>query len=306
IYHPKYGKGVVTSRRFDRTLGRIVDVNFQKGDHIELVSFMAGSIEELSPLTGPIVRIAKPLMRDFSSDKVEMMIEGDTIEKALDNLESKFPGIKERLLKDASDIKETVIIFRNGEDVRNIKGLDTLLTPGDEVTITPIIAGGSGEEEPNSRIPGTEKDASDVLKKRFLEAVRGRRELVKWLQDISLLQGVEIGEKMREHFRTEIRSAIKELKPEELEEARTLIHSLREEHTKKGEVVSKNLMLTEQLIEWAISEAQKGAMAPEAVEIKKAIPITPAVKGWLDVFEEADRLRLDVILRTGNLTTLKE
>jgi len=64
------------------------------------------------------------------------------LRECIEGLDAKFPGLKERLLDEAGQIRRFVNIYVNGEDVRFLQGLDTPLHPGDEVSIVPAVAGG--------------------------------------------------------------------------------------------------------------------------------------------------------------------
>jgi len=72
--------------------------------------------------------------------KVEVENVG-TVRELLDKLFEKYPQLKERLIKDG-EITPFINIFVNGEDIRYLKGLDTELKDGDEVTFIPAISGG--------------------------------------------------------------------------------------------------------------------------------------------------------------------
>jgi sulfur carrier protein ThiS len=52
------------------------------------------------------------------------------------------PAIKDKLLDDKGALRRYVNLFRNDEDVRHAKGLETPLQEGDRLTIVPAIAGG--------------------------------------------------------------------------------------------------------------------------------------------------------------------
>ena len=65
-----------------------------------------------------------------------------TVGKALEELETLFPGIRKRLCEDDGSLRRFVNVFVNEEDVRFLQGLDTTLADGDEVSIVPAIAGG--------------------------------------------------------------------------------------------------------------------------------------------------------------------
>ena len=71
-------------------------------------------------------------------------VEGDgaTLADLLDNLDSRYSGLKERLV-DNGALRRFVNVYVNDEDVRFLAGLETGLTDGDSVTILPAVAGGS-------------------------------------------------------------------------------------------------------------------------------------------------------------------
>jgi molybdopterin synthase sulfur carrier subunit len=69
-------------------------------------------------------------------------IAGENVGDALDALEARFPGIGERLRDDSGQIRRFVNVFVNGQNVRDASGIDTPLSPGDELGIIPAMAGG--------------------------------------------------------------------------------------------------------------------------------------------------------------------
>ena len=90
-----------------------------------------------------MVRIPTPLRRmTGGKDKVE--VESTTLGEMVDTLESTYPGFKERLVDENGDLRYFVNIYVNGEDVRFLQGLETATSTGDEVSIVPAVAGGSG------------------------------------------------------------------------------------------------------------------------------------------------------------------
>ena len=60
----------------------------------------------------------------------------------IENLEKTFPGMKSRLYDETGNLRRFVNIYVNEEDIRFLKGKDTPLKEGDEVSIVPAIAGG--------------------------------------------------------------------------------------------------------------------------------------------------------------------
>jgi molybdopterin synthase sulfur carrier subunit len=87
------------------------------------------------------VRIPTPL-RKLTNELDVVSTDGGTLAAAIDGLEAAYPGLKERLCDDQGEIRRFVNIYVNGEDVRFLSGLQTVLKPGDEVSIVPAVAGG--------------------------------------------------------------------------------------------------------------------------------------------------------------------
>ncbi|MBI2865904.1 MAG: MoaD/ThiS family protein [Chloroflexi bacterium] len=87
------------------------------------------------------VRIPEPLRRATKGEGL-VEVKAGTIAQCIEELEAQFPGLKERLMADSGELRHFVNVFVNGEDVRFLQGLDTSLSPGDEVSIVPAVAGG--------------------------------------------------------------------------------------------------------------------------------------------------------------------
>lgn len=92
------------------------------------------------------VRVPTPLLT-LTGGKVVVEVEGKNISELIENLDKKYPGIKERLCEKNGEIKRFVNVFVNEEDIRFLKGKDTELNDGDEVSFIPAIAGGALSEE---------------------------------------------------------------------------------------------------------------------------------------------------------------
>ncbi|MEM9445510.1 MAG: ubiquitin-like small modifier protein 1 [Verrucomicrobiota bacterium] len=87
------------------------------------------------------VSIPTPL-RTLTDNQDTVEIEAANIDALIESLESKHPGMKERLLDEQGTIRRFVNIYVNGEDVRFLEDLKTPLKESDEVSIVPAIAGG--------------------------------------------------------------------------------------------------------------------------------------------------------------------
>ncbi len=88
------------------------------------------------------VRIPTPLRR-ITANQGEVDAEGATIGGLIEDLEKKYPGLKERLCDETGAIRRFVNIYINEEDIRFMQGKDTSVKDGDEISIIPAIAGGS-------------------------------------------------------------------------------------------------------------------------------------------------------------------
>lgn len=69
--------------------------------------------------------------------------EGRTIGELITNIDSRYPGFREQLADEKGQLHRFVNIYLNDEDIRYLKGADTELTDGDEVSILPALAGGA-------------------------------------------------------------------------------------------------------------------------------------------------------------------
>ncbi|HEX2033192.1 MAG TPA: ubiquitin-like small modifier protein 1 [Chloroflexota bacterium] len=88
------------------------------------------------------LRIPTPLRR-LAGGAAELSVEGTTVGEVLETLERQHPGFHERLYDERGEIRRFVNIYVAGEDIRFLKGLDTPLQEGEEVSIVPAVAGGA-------------------------------------------------------------------------------------------------------------------------------------------------------------------
>jgi molybdopterin synthase sulfur carrier subunit len=90
-----------------------------------------------------MVRISiPPTLRKLCSGEDSVLVRPGTLSDALDQLQSRFNGIRERLCDAQGEIRGSVLIFVNDEDIRFLNSRATQLRSGDEVSISPAFAGG--------------------------------------------------------------------------------------------------------------------------------------------------------------------
>jgi molybdopterin synthase sulfur carrier subunit len=87
------------------------------------------------------VRIPTPLRKLTNNEEV-IEVSATTVGGAISELQSRFPGIKERLLDDTGAIRRFVNVYVNEEDIRFLQNQETPIKSGDEISIIPAIAGG--------------------------------------------------------------------------------------------------------------------------------------------------------------------
>ena len=87
------------------------------------------------------VRIPTPL-RKLTHDEEVVETSAETIGAAIADLESRYPGIQDRLVDESGEVRRFVNVYVNEEDIRFLDYKGTALKDGDEVSIIPAIAGG--------------------------------------------------------------------------------------------------------------------------------------------------------------------
>jgi len=90
----------------------------------------------------PKFRIPGPLRR-LSNGESTVAVDATDLRGAIERLDEKFPGFKERLLDDSGEPRQFVNIYLNDEDIRLGEGLNSKLTDSDEIAIVPAVAGGA-------------------------------------------------------------------------------------------------------------------------------------------------------------------
>jgi MoaD family protein len=86
------------------------------------------------------VRVPGSLKNWFGGSD-EVSCQGASLGECVDDLERRFPGIRDRLLTEEGEIG-AILIFLNGENVTKLEGLGTRMSDGDEIGIIPFAAGG--------------------------------------------------------------------------------------------------------------------------------------------------------------------
>jgi sulfur-carrier protein len=89
----------------------------------------------------PQFRIPGPLRR-LSDGQVTVEVEATDLASAIEALDARYPGFRDRLLDAHGELRQFVNVYLNDEDVRLGSGLSAKVAEGDEISIIPAVAGG--------------------------------------------------------------------------------------------------------------------------------------------------------------------
>ena len=82
------------------------------------------------------------ILRQYTGGEKTVSGEGATLDELIKDLESRHPGLRDRLVDDKG-LRRFVNVYLNDEDVRFLNGLETPVSDGDNVTVLPAVAGGA-------------------------------------------------------------------------------------------------------------------------------------------------------------------
>jgi molybdopterin synthase sulfur carrier subunit len=89
----------------------------------------------------PQFRIPGPLRR-LSDGQVTVAVDATDLSSAIEALDARYPGFRDRLLDANGELRQFVNVYLNDEDVRLGSGLKAKVGAGDEISIVPAVAGG--------------------------------------------------------------------------------------------------------------------------------------------------------------------
>ena len=92
------------------------------------------------------VRVPSAL-RKLTGGQAELSAEGATVKDLLAAIGEQHPALLARITEENGEVRQFLNIFVNGTDIRFEQELATPVKAGDEVSIVPSIAGGSGAVE---------------------------------------------------------------------------------------------------------------------------------------------------------------
>jgi MoaD family protein len=83
------------------------------------------------------------ILRQYTGGAKAVEAKGDTLATLIDDLDTKFPGLRARLITESGALHRFINVYVNDEDVRFVGSLAAAVSDGDSVTILPAVAGGA-------------------------------------------------------------------------------------------------------------------------------------------------------------------
>lgn len=68
---------------------------------------------------------------------------GSTVRELLDELTTRWPGLKDKLFRNENELHPSIHVFLDGRDVRYLDGLDMTIPQDVEICIFPPVGGGA-------------------------------------------------------------------------------------------------------------------------------------------------------------------
>ena len=81
-------------------------------------------------------------LRTLTDGSAEVEVSSGRLAEVIDDLETRHPGLKQRLLDDSGGLRRFVNVYVDDEDVRFLDGLSTEVSEGARLSIIPAVAGG--------------------------------------------------------------------------------------------------------------------------------------------------------------------
>ena len=81
-------------------------------------------------------------LRTYCAGAEQLSISAHTVRAALEDLELSQSALYRNVCDETGTVRRHLNVFVNADNVRDLDGIDTALTPGDVVTILPAVSGG--------------------------------------------------------------------------------------------------------------------------------------------------------------------
>jgi len=89
------------------------------------------------------IKVRIPLtLRRLTGEQEVIELQAETVAGAVAAMHARYNGIRDRILDQHGQIRGSVLVFVNEEDIRFLQNEQTRLRDGDEISIVPAFAGG--------------------------------------------------------------------------------------------------------------------------------------------------------------------
>ena len=88
------------------------------------------------------IHIPTPL-RAYTDKNSSVEVKATTVKEAIDALLASYPSLAKHLLDAKGSLRSFINIYLGDEDIRSLEGQNTEVSPDDELSIIPSIAGGN-------------------------------------------------------------------------------------------------------------------------------------------------------------------
>jgi sulfur-carrier protein len=82
------------------------------------------------------------VLRHQCGGAARLDVSANNVRAALEELERRHPDLHRSICDETGAVRRHVNLFVNIANVRDLHGVDTALSPGDELTILPAVSGG--------------------------------------------------------------------------------------------------------------------------------------------------------------------
>jgi len=91
----------------------------------------------------PVVKIHLPgPLRPYCAGASQLLVASGTIRALLEDLEREHADLYRNLCDETGTLRRHLNVFVNSDHMRDLNGVDTILTEGDVVTFLPAVSGG--------------------------------------------------------------------------------------------------------------------------------------------------------------------
>jgi molybdopterin converting factor small subunit len=91
----------------------------------------------------PSVTVLIPgALRPYCAGESKLAMVAETVRTLLDDMERRLPSLHRNIRDETGAVRRHLNIFINSENVRDLRGLDSPLEPGDVVSILTSVSGG--------------------------------------------------------------------------------------------------------------------------------------------------------------------